>query len=61
MYGLSLPSAKENLCDTWNTVQDLCVFVSNQEVLVIKGTSRVKYRNSSQSSKSLKVWCCSWS
>ncbi len=28
---------------------------------VIKGTSRVKYRNSSQSSKSLKEWCCSWS
>ncbi len=26
----------------------------------LKGTSRVKYRNSSQSSKSLKEWCCSW-
>ncbi len=26
-----------------------------------KGTSRVKYRNSSQSSKSLKEGCCSWS
>ncbi len=30
-------------------------------LFLLKGTSRVKYRNSSQSSKSLKEWCCSWS
>ncbi len=36
IYGLSLPSAKENHHDTWNTAQDLCLFVSNQETFVIK-------------------------
>ena len=33
IYGLGLPSAKENHRDTWNTVQDLCVFISNQDSL----------------------------
>ena len=28
IYGIGLPSAKENRHDTWNTVQDLCVFVN---------------------------------
>ena len=36
MYGLGLPSAKENLHDTWNAAQDLCLFVSNQETFAIK-------------------------
>ncbi len=36
IYGLGLPSAKENDHDTWNIVQDLCVFVSNQETFAIK-------------------------
>ena len=36
IYGLGLPSAKENHHDTWNTVQDLCLFVSNQEMFAIK-------------------------
>ena len=36
IYGLGVPSAKENLHDTWNTAQDLCLFVSNQEMFAIK-------------------------
>ncbi len=36
IYGLGLPSAKENHHDTWNTVQDLYVFVSNQVTFAIK-------------------------
>ena len=35
-YGLGLPSAKENHHDTWNTAQDFCLFVSNQETFAIK-------------------------
>ncbi len=27
----------ENHHDTWNTVQDLCVFVSNQETFAVEG------------------------
>ncbi len=39
IYELGLLSAKENHDDTWNTVQDLCLFVSNhgnQETFPIK-------------------------
>ncbi len=36
IYGLGLPSAKENHHDTWHTVQDLCVFVNNQGTFAIK-------------------------
>ncbi len=36
IYGLGLPSASENHHDTWDTVQDPCVFVSNQETFAIK-------------------------
>ncbi len=36
IYGLGLPSAKKNHHDTWNTVQDLCAFVSNQETFTTK-------------------------
>ncbi len=36
-------------------------YIGIQPSDILKGTSRVKYRNSSQSSKSLKEWCCSWS
>ena len=57
----------------WFTYQNLQDFIrkttiifSKHSILEIifksfKGTSRVKYRNSSQSSKPLKEWCCSWS
>ncbi len=41
MYGLGLPCAKENHHDTWNTVQDLCVFVSNQETFAIKSCAQL--------------------
>ncbi len=30
IYGLGVPSAKQHHHDTLNTVQDLCVFVSNK-------------------------------
>ena len=40
IYGLSLPSAKENHHNTWNTIQDLCVFVSNQEMFTINSCAQ---------------------
>ncbi len=36
IYGLVLPSPKENYHDTWNAVQDLCVFVNNQGTFAIE-------------------------
>ena len=40
IYGLGLPSAKENHHDTWNTAQDLCLLVSNQETFAIKSCAQ---------------------
>ncbi len=40
IYGLGLPSAKENHHDMWNTAQDLCLFVSNQEMFAIKSCAQ---------------------
>ena len=40
IYGLGLLSAKENHQDTWNTVQDFCVFVSNRETFAIKSCAQ---------------------
>ncbi len=40
IYGLGLPSAKENHHDTWNTAQELCLFVSNQETFTIKSCAQ---------------------
>ncbi len=36
IYGLGLSSAEENHHDTWNTAQDLCLVVNNQETVAIK-------------------------
>ncbi len=40
IYGLGLPSAKENHHDTWNTAQDLWFFFSNNEMFAIKGCAQ---------------------
>ncbi len=42
IYELDLPDAKENHQDTWNTVQDLCLFVSNQGMFTIKNCAVVE-------------------